>query len=62
MDTRERQMKMWSDLLLNYARNSKIYGISLGELHALPLCNNTKINRRLSIESIRAITDWMQKN
>jgi len=53
---------MWSDLLLNYARNSKIYGISLGELHALPLCNNTKINRRLSIESIRAITDWMQKN
>ena len=55
-------MKMWSDLLLSYARSHYIYSISLGELYALPLCNNSKINRRLSMESLRAIIDWMQKN
>jgi hypothetical protein len=53
---------MWSDLLLNYAKASKLYSISLGELYASPLCNNTKINRRLSMESLRAIFDWMSKN
>ena len=53
---------MWSDLLVDYAKNKQLYSISLGELYASELCNNTKINRRLSMDALRQIIDWMAKH
>ena len=43
VDTRERQMKMWSDLILAYAKHLGVYSISLGELYASAICNNENI-------------------
>ena len=40
METRERQFKMWSDMILAYAKNKKVYTLTLGEMYDSPLCNN----------------------
>ena len=61
MDTRERQCKMWSDVLLEYAKSKGVYSMSLQELYASEICHNTKINRRLSIEGLKTVLAWMQK-
>ena len=55
-------MKMWSDLILTYCKHRGIYSISLGELYASPICNNAAINRRLSMDSLVKVGEWMQAN
>ena len=62
MDTRERQFKMWSDLILSYAKSKQFYSIALNELYQSPICCNMEINRRLSMENILLVSEWMQKN
>ncbi|CDW78292.1 UNKNOWN [Stylonychia lemnae] len=61
-DTRERQMKMWSDLILAYSKSKGLYSISLGELYNSPITQNSEINRRLSMDSILQVSEWMTKN
>jgi len=55
-------MKMWSDLILAYCKHRGVYIISLGELYASPICQNTAINRRLSMDSLNLVARWMQAN
>ena len=62
MDTRERQFKMWSDLILSYTRSQQMYSITLNELYESTLCNNQTIKRRVSMDSLKQICDWMQAN
>lgn len=53
-------MKMWSDLLLLFAKSNTLYATSLSELYASSLLNNQVISRRLSIDALRAVVQWMQ--
>lgn len=53
---------MWSDIILNYTKSKGLYSISLGELYNAPITQNAEINRRLSLDSIRQVCEWMQKN
>ena len=62
VDTKERQMKMWSDLICAYAKFKGVYQMSLGELYASPICQNSTINRRLSMDSLKKVCLWMQQN
>ena len=62
VDTRERQLKMWSDLILGYCQSQGSYSIGVQELYASALCNNTSINRKLSIESVMQVCEWMHAN
>ena len=62
MDTRERQCKMWTDVILAYCKSKGLYSISLGELYASEICQNQSINRKLSMESLTQICDWMEAN
>ena len=55
-------MKMWSDLILSYCKSKGAYQISLGELYASDICNNSGINRRLSMENLTRVGEWMQTN
>jgi hypothetical protein len=55
-------MKMWSDLILSYTKSKGLYSISLNELYQSPICQNTEINRRLSMDAIKQVIEWMQKN
>ena len=62
LDTRERQLKMWSDLFLSYAKSKGLYSMAVAELYTSPICHNTEINRRLSKEAIIQVIEWMSKN
>ena len=55
-------MKMWADVILGYCQSQKAYSIGVQELFASSLCNNTQINRKLSIESVSQICEWMHNN
>ena len=55
-------MRMWSDIILAHGQSKQIYQVSLGQLYDSPLCNNTKIKRRLSLDDIKQVCDWMHKN
>ena len=55
-------MKMWSDSILAFCKHKGVYTISLGELYASPICHNTEINRRLSMDSLKKVTTWMSAN
>ena len=36
--------------------------MSLGELYASPICNNSAINRRLSMDDLKSVASWMTTN
>uniref|UniRef100_A0A0E0N080 ESCRT-II complex subunit VPS25 n=1 Tax=Oryza rufipogon TaxID=4529 RepID=A0A0E0N080_ORYRU len=48
-ETREKQVQLWKDLILDYCRSQKLYIISLEE--DFPLFSNPKIERSLSHEA-----------
>ncbi|KAM3336579.1 hypothetical protein ACQJBY_030536 [Aegilops geniculata] len=51
-ETREKQVQLWKELILDYCRSQKIYIISLEE--DFPLFSNPKIERSLSYEAKEA--------
>lgn len=59
VNTKERQMTMWKNLILDYAKSKGAYSLTLNELYESNVCQNKEINRRLKIDAIRQITDWM---
>ncbi|KAF7026517.1 hypothetical protein CFC21_038628 [Triticum aestivum] len=67
-ETREKQVQLWKELILDYCRSQKMYIISLEE--DFPLFSNTKIERSLSYEAKEAFlaalvsegrAEWMDK-
>ena len=52
-------MKMWSDLIVSYCKSKGLYSIPLNELYNSPICVNNDINRRLSMDSLKQVVDWM---
>uniref|UniRef100_A0A453F5N1 Vacuolar protein-sorting-associated protein 25 n=1 Tax=Aegilops tauschii subsp. strangulata TaxID=200361 RepID=A0A453F5N1_AEGTS len=48
-ETREKQVQLWKELILDYCRSQKMYIISLEE--DFPLFSNPKIERSLSYEA-----------
>mmetsp|Transcript_45525 Transcript_45525/g.87042 ORF Transcript_45525/g.87042 Transcript_45525/m.87042 type:complete len:178 (-) Transcript_45525:1465-1998(-) len=67
-DTREKQVKLWMDLILQYCRYHKIFVINVKE--GFPLFSNEEIHRRLNQEAqgviINALVaggraEWMDK-
>ena len=53
-------MRMWSDIIVQYAKNLQVYSIALHDFLQSPICNNQKIKRKLTLEALREIFDWMQ--
>ncbi|CAL4962277.1 unnamed protein product [Urochloa humidicola] len=67
-ETREKQVQLWKDLILDYCRSQKIHTISLEE--DFPLFSNPKIERSLSHEAKEVFlaalvsegrAEWMDK-
>lgn len=52
VDTKDRQMQMWKNLILDFAKSQKKYSLTFNELFNSPICHNQSINRRLKLESI----------
>ncbi|TNV77875.1 hypothetical protein FGO68_gene12395 [Halteria grandinella] len=59
-DTRERQLKLWAEILLSYAKSQGKMGYSVQELYESEgVCVNKKVNRRLSIEAVGKVMEYM---
>jgi len=55
-------MKMWSDLLLSWAKSKREYQFPLQELYESPVCVNKEINRRLSMDALHQVISYMKQH
>jgi ESCRT-II complex subunit VPS25 len=61
-ETRIKQLQMWSDLIIQYCIENKVWRLSKSDF-STTLAKNTKINRKLSSEGINLIFEFLvQKN
>ena len=55
-------MNMWKNLVFEYTKSKGVYSVTFNDLFNSPICQNAKINRRLKMESIKQIAQWMVSN
>jgi len=55
LNTRKKQLQMWTDLVLDYSRATKKFEFDLLEASKSELFYNPKINRRLPPDAIRTV-------
>jgi len=60
-DTRDKQLKLWQELICKYSEAHKIHTWGLSELQASEVCVNNNINRRLSPKDFNSVIDYMIK-
>ena len=60
--TRERQYRRWSDIILAYCRNARIWRFRLVEMLDTPLFHNRELRKCLSLQEVRDIIDWMTRD
>lgn len=60
--TRQRQMKLWADLITDWCRYHRTLSLSLVDAVDLPLFHNAKMRKRLGIQDARTIIDWMARS
>ncbi|ESO10011.1 hypothetical protein HELRODRAFT_156379 [Helobdella robusta] len=61
INTRQKQLEAWCQLILSYHRHHKIYKLDISEVQNSPLFNNKDINRKLSIDNIHFILEELRK-
>lgn len=59
-ETRMKQFEMWSDLIIQYCSDNKIWRLSKSDF-SRTLAKNTKINRKLSSEGVNLIFEYLVK-
>lgn len=59
--TREKQLKAWTRLVLDYCQFNKIYAINLEEVSNSDLFNNRRLNRRLDRSGIRIVFECLEQ-
>ena len=57
--TRQAQLQRWSDLIQRYCRHHKIYLLHLQTALDTPLFHNAALRKRLSLNDVRAVIDFM---
>ncbi|XP_017146961.2 vacuolar protein-sorting-associated protein 25 [Drosophila miranda] len=60
-ETRQKQLKVWTDLFLKYLKQTNKFSLSINE-QSLPLFHNESIQRRLSPELILVILEQLQRS
>jgi len=57
LNTKKKQFEMWRDLILQYFRVKKLYELDINE--PCDIFTNEKINRKLSVDGIREIVQYL---
>lgn len=60
-DTRRKQLDAWSDLIISYCKQNRVYELDLAESVKSELFSNKKIDRKCSSDLIKEIIDYMVK-
>lgn len=61
LSTRDKQLKAWGRLVLDFCQFNRIYSIDLEEIAKSDLFNNRRLNRRLEESGIRAVFDFLEQ-
>ncbi|XP_062518764.1 vacuolar protein-sorting-associated protein 25-like [Corticium candelabrum] len=59
LDTRQKQIEAWCDLVLAYHRHLKLYTLDLSEAQNSALFSNSKLNRRLPLDGILLVLEML---
>jgi len=59
LNTRTKQIEMWTNLILDYIRYHHIHQLSVREVSTSPLFFNSVINRRLTVNNIVLMIDHL---
>lgn len=62
LTTLHAQRTQWSALILSYARHCRIFRLSLSEAADSDLFVNRRLDRRLQLDDIRDVVDFMRKD
>ncbi|KAH7825515.1 Vacuolar protein sorting 25A (Vps25A) [Monocercomonoides exilis] len=57
VSVRTKQIDSWQDLILKYCKHFGLQRLDLNEIESMELFNNRKIQRKLSISTVRIIID-----
>ncbi len=60
-DTRDKQLKLWQELICAYSEANKIHTWGINELLASEVCVNKAINRKLSPKDFEIVVDYLIK-
>jgi ESCRT-II complex subunit VPS25 len=61
-DTKKKQVDAWSDLIIKYCKEKRIYQLDLAEASNTELFNNKQIERKCSPELLNEIFEHLIKN
>ncbi|CAD5206787.1 unnamed protein product [Bursaphelenchus okinawaensis] len=61
LETRERQLQAWGQLVIDYCQYNKIFIVDIVEYRKSELFCNFKINRNLDEDGIQAVFDYLEK-
>ncbi|KAL3123026.1 hypothetical protein niasHT_001226 [Heterodera trifolii] len=60
LSTRDKQLKAWGRLVLDYCQANRIYTTDLDEISKSDLFNNRRLNRHLDLSGIRAVFEFLE--
>ena len=60
-DTKDKQLKLWQDLICKYSDAKKMHSWGIAELHASEVCVNKNINRRISKKDFDTVIEYLIK-
>ncbi len=60
-DARDKQLKLWQDLVCGYSKSKRMYTWDLNAMYASELCMNPTINRRLSRKDFDILVEHLLK-
>ena len=61
-EVRNKQLMMWSDFICAYCQFNKIHTIGITELYNSSICVNNTIERRMSLEFLNVLLEYMIKS
>ena len=60
-DTRDKQLKLWQELVCNYSEANKTHSWGITELYSSEVCVNKVINRRIAKKDFDAVVEFLIK-
>ena len=58
-DTKDKQLKLWQELICRYSEANKIHTWGVSELMNSELCCNKQANRKLTVKGFGQVLDYL---
>ena len=59
--TKEKQLEAWGRLVIDFCHHLSLYTVDLNELSCSELFCNQKLNRRLNLDGIKTVFEYLEQ-